>query len=302
MKTTFGLSNLSRELHNTVVVIGVFDGLHRGHRYLINKAAAAAKKLHASAVCITFDPHPKGEPYLISLKHRLRLIEAMGIDYCVVITFNTRFAAMPAESFVKDILVKRFHPQAVFVGSQFRFGYRAQGDAALLASLGEDYGFKGVGIKELHISGQKASSRHIRDLIRTGKLSQAKKLLGRDVSVLGTVIRGKQRGRILGYPTANINPHHEVLPQEGVYAVKVMYKCKVYKGVCNIGYRPTFGSSDENKTVEVHMCAFSKEIYGEDIEINFIRKIRDEKKFSSSEALRLQIKKDQQKALQYLSS
>lgn len=301
MKTIYGLSNLRRGLHNTVVVVGVFDGLHRGHRYLISKATAAAKKLQSSAVCITFNPHPKGEPYLISLKHRLKLIEAMGIDYCLVITFNTRFAAMPAESFIKYILVKRFHPRAVFVGSQFHFGYRARGDAALLVSLGEECGFKAVPVEELHILGQKASSRHIRNLIRTGKLAQAKKLLGRPVSVLGTVIRGKQRGRMLGYPTANINPHHEVLPKEGVYAVKAIYKNREYNGLCNIGRRPTFGDVDENKTIEVHLFGFSKKIYGQDIEIQFIRKIRDEKKFSSCEALRLQIKKDQQKALQYLS-
>lgn len=302
MQTIFGLSNLRKEFKDSVVVIGVFDGMHRGHRYLIKKAVLAARRLHKNSVCITFDPHPKGEPYLISLKHRLKFIKALGIQHCLVIRFNEKFAEITPELFVKDILAKWFHPQSLFVGRKFRFGYRAKGDVNVLTSLGEDFGFKVEPVKELKIAGKKASSRGIRNLIRAGKLAEARKPLGRNVSVLGTVIKGAQRGRILGYPTANINPHHEVLPKEGVYAVEVVCHNREYKGVCNIGHRPTFTSGDDDKTVEVHIFDFHKNIYGEDIEIQFIRRIRDEKKFPSKASLALQIKKDRQKALQYLSS
>lgn len=300
MKTIYGLSKVPRKFKGAVVAIGVFDGVHRGHRYLIKKAITAAKRLRKKAVCITFHPHPKDQPYLISLAHRLKLIEALGIECCIVIRFNKHFARILASDFIKDSLAARLRPYFIFVGENFHFGYRAQGDVALLKKQGMHYGFKVSAVKELNVGGKKASSKSLRAFIQEGKLRQAEKLLGRKVSVLGTVIQGQRRGRILGYPTANINPHHEVLPKEGVYAIKVTYDKKEYKGLCNIGRRPTFDSIDKVKTIEVHLFYFYKDIYGEDIEIAFIHKIRSEKKFPSSTSLIFQIKKDQQKALRFL--
>ena len=301
MKTIFGPSKLKKPLADTVVVIGVFDGLHQGHRYLIHKAVATAQKLKVKSVCVTFHPHPQGQPYLISLKHRLKLIAGLGIDYCVVIPFNKKFAHRKPESFVEDILVKLFHPVYIFIGKHFRFGYKAGGDVRLLASVGHQYGFKVSPVQELTICGRKASSQRIRMLISSGRLLQAEKILGRRVSVLGTVIKGSHRGRVLGYPTANINPHHEVLPKEGIYAVMVVYKSKEYKGLCYIGRRPTFSVSEEAKTIEAHLFDFNKNIYGQDLEIQFIHKIRSERKFSSSISLISQIKKDQLVARQLLA-
>lgn len=318
MKTIFGLSNLKEKFKDTIVLIGVFDGMHRGHRYLIEKSVRTARALHKKTAAITFHPHPKGQPYLISLKHRLKVIEELGVNVCLVIRFSQQFAKSPPESFIRDTLVKFFHPLYVFVGDNFRFGYRAQGDAALLKRLGKLLGFQVRPVRELGAGRKKISSKRIRSLIRAGSLKKAEELLGRRVSVLGTVIKGESRGRILGYPTANIDPHHEVLPKPGVYAVKVLYKEKEYNGICNIGRRPTFtppflrggnsyakeragfSSQEEPLNIEVHLFNFRKDIYGEDMEIQFIRKIRNEKKFPSPSSLASQLKKDSHTALQIL--
>lgn len=296
MKTIFGLSNIRERLENTVVVIGVFDGLHRGHRYLMRKAIALAKDSGRTSVCVTFHPHPQGEPYLISLKHRIKLIAELGFDYCLVISFNSGFRAVSARGFVEDILVRFFKPWRVLVGEDFRFGYKAKGDIKLLEGLGRELGFTLNPVRKLRVAKRIISSKGIRSLIRSARLKEAEAFLGRRVSVLGTVIHGAKWGRVLGYPTANINPHHEVLPKEGVYAVRVLYKDKEYGGLCNIGRRPTFNLKDEDRVIEAHLFDFKKNIYGEDLEIQFIRKIREEKKFHLICLLSQQIQKDSRKA------
>lgn len=300
MKTISSLSKPHPAFKDTVVAIGVFDGMHRGHQFLVKKAQSFALSRSKESVCVTFHPHPQKQPYLISLKHRLRLIEGLGIDYCLVIPFTRRLARIRAEDFVKDVLVKSFQPSAIFIGDDFRFGYKAKGDVELLKTLGRKLGFKVYALRKLRAAGRIISSRRIRGLVRSGNLKDAEIFLGRRVSVLGTVIAGAKRGRVLGYPTANINPHHEVLPKEGVYAVKVRYKDKAYNGLCNIGRRPTFNSEDDDRTIEVHLFDFHKDIYAEDVEIDFIRKIREERRFPSASALSVQIKKDSQKALSIL--
>lgn len=301
MKTIFGPRKLRGSFEKTVVLIGVFDGLHRGHRYLIRKAVSLSRALNKKSVCVTFHPHPKKQPCLISLNHRLKLIEELGVDYCLVIKFNRRFSLVTAQDFVKDILVKFFHPEFIFIGENFRFGYQARGTVEVLKALSKTFGFKVRAIKELSARDKKISSRSIRHLIKAGELKEAQRLLGRRVSVLGTVISGAKRGRGLGYPTANINPHHEVLPASGVYAVKIFYREKEYRGICNIGTRPTF-SPEDNQTIEAHLFNFKKNIYGQDLEIQFIRKIRDEKKFPGHSSLVEQIKKDHRKALRILKN
>ena len=196
--------------------------------------------------------------------------------------------------------MKFFHPEFIFIGENFRFGYQARGTVEVLKVLSGIFGFKVRAIKELSAEDKKISSRAIRHLIKAGELKEAQRLLGRRVSVLGTVISGAKRGRGLGYPTANINPHHEVLPASGVYAVKIFYREKEYRGICNIGTRPTFDNPEDNQTIEAHLFNFKKNIYGQDLEIQFIRKIRDEKKFPGHSSLVVQIKKDHHKALRIL--
>jgi riboflavin kinase/FMN adenylyltransferase len=300
MRTTFGLVNLRQKLKGTVVVIGVFDGLHLGHRYLIQKALTYSQKAHKKLVCITFHPHPQGEPYLISLRHRLRLIESLGVKRCAVINFTKKFSRLSAEKFIKDIIVELFCPVRIFVGEGFRFGYRAQGTIGLLKRFEKEYGYTVMAVKELKVHKHKISSYMIRAFIKEGRLKEAQGLLGRRISVLGTVIKGFKRGRIVGYPTANINPHHEVLPKAGVYAVKVLYNKRNYSGLCNIGARPTFVRVSALQTIEVHIFGFKKNIYGEDIEIQFVSKIRDEERFPSIRSLSGQIRKDSKKAIAIL--
>lgn len=316
MKTIFGPHKLKERFKKTVVLVGVFDGLHRGHRYLIQKAVSLSRALNKKSVCVTFHPHPKKQPCLISLTHRLKLIEALGVDYCLVIKFTRNFSQVKAEDFVKDILVKFFHPEFIFIGENFRFGSQARGTVEVLKSLSKTFGFKVQAVKELSAADfssdkrgrQKISSRGIRHLIKSGELKDARRLLGRRVSVLGTVISGAKRGRSLGYPTANINPHHEVLPANGVYAVKIFYREKEYRGICNIGKRPTFNNpelvqlrlSQDTQTIEVHLFNFKKNIYGQDLEIQFIKKIRAEKKFPDCSSLAAQIQKDHHQALRIL--
>ncbi len=304
MKTISGLANFKFKsgLQKTVVVIGVFDGLHRGHQYLVSKAVSMARRLRRKSICLTFHPHPRGVPYLISLKHRLKLIESAGIDYTLVAHFTKEFARISAKDFIDRIIGAMLSASYVFVGRNFRFGHNMKGNVSLLKHYGERMGFKVVPVKELKVSGLIASSNTIRSLIKMGNLVKAEKLLGRKVSVLGTVIPGLKRGRILGHPTANINPHHEVLPRSGVYAVKIFLDDKVYSGICNIGRRPTFSKPPDEQTVEAHIFDFKKDIYGQDLEIQFILEIRGEKKFPSSAHLSGQIRKDEKKALKILSS
>ncbi len=300
MKTTFGLAKIRRKVKGAVVVIGVFDGLHLGHRYLIQKAHASARAARRKLVCVTFHPHPQGEPYLISLAHRLRLIEAQGVRQCAVIHFSKQFSRIPAEEFIKDIIVKLFSPVKIFVGEGFRFGCKAQGDINTLKRFEKEYGYAAMPVKELKVRGRKISSKAIRAFIKKGRLKEARELLGRRASILGTVIKGFKRGRIVGYPTANINPHHEVLPRTGVYAVKVLYNKKKYNGLCNIGTRPTFVSRRADQAIEVHIFGFKKDTYGNDIEIQFVERIRDEKKFPSMRYLSAQISQDSKEALSIL--
>jgi len=283
----------------SVVAIGVFDGVHKAHRRIITSAIRLARQRKTKALVLTFWPHPQGQASLISLAHRLRLIEELKADICVVIRFDRRFAGMSAEDFVKNILVKRLNAGVVFIGENFRFARNAEGDVRLLEKLSRLYGFVVRPFKVFKTGRAVISSTLIRRLITSGKLKAAQRILMRPVSVLGTVIKGASLGGKLGFPTANIDPHHEVLPAAGIYAVKVVVDKHNYAGVCYIGRRPTF--SRNKQSIEAHVFNFKKNIYGQDLEIQFLRKIRGEKKFAHPQALIKQIKKDIIKVKAFLS-
>jgi riboflavin kinase / FMN adenylyltransferase len=284
----------------SVVAIGVFDGVHKAHRRIISAAIKSARLRKARSVVLTFWPHPQGQASLNSLEHRLRLIKELGVDICVVIRFTRRFSAISAIDFVKCILVNRLKAEAVFIGENFRFGKNAEGDVQLLRKLSRLYDFQVRSFGVLKTGQSAISSTLIRKLISSGELHSAEKILMRPVSVLGTVIKGASLATQLGFPTANISAHHEVLPPAGIYAVQVSFDKQNYPGVCYIGKRPTF--SGNKQSIEVHIFDFKKNIYGIDLEIRFIRRIRKEKKFSGSLALIKQIKKDIIEARNILSS
>lgn len=284
----------------TVATIGIFDGVHRGHKKILRLLKARAKAKKAQSCVITFDPHPlkilhprKTPPMLISTKHKLNLLAAEGINITVLIDFSKDFADIDPLTFVRAVLVDIVNVKELLVGENFSFGKNRRGNVRSLKRLGRMFGFKVRVIPPLRRGGRIISSTLIRRLIMSGKLNEAKRLLGRDVSILGTVTKGTRRGRILGFPTANLDLHHEAIPPSSVYIVKVKLANKTYRGIVNIGFRPTFDARGEKEpTVEVHVFNFHKSIYGKDIEVIFLKRIRSERKFKNRKHLLSRIEKD----------
>lgn len=285
-----------RKFKKPVLAIGVFDGVHRGHVKILRAVVAKARRIGGTSMAMTFWPHPQEEGHLYSLRHRLELVSGCGIDACVVIDFNKKFARISARDFVKNILVEKIRPSYVYVGRNFNFGRGGYGGLATLQALSKIYKFGLRAFAVLKINGRPVSSTHIRALIHKGRLKAAALLLGRPVSILGTVTRGCSIGRRLGFPTANIDPHHEVIPPPGVYAVRAIVDGKNYHGVCNIGRRPTFSSGrcrhTRKESIEAYIFDFHKNIYHKYFKIRFIKKLRNERKFSSSARLAAQIQRD----------
>jgi riboflavin kinase/FMN adenylyltransferase len=305
MRLLRGLGRLRLPEGGSITTIGVFDGVHLAHARIIGGAVKRARALGLKSVVITFDPHPArvlggaaGVPSLISLEHRIRLIGALGPDYIVVARFTRSFAALKPEAFASRVLVSKAGAREVYIGDNFYFGRGASAGPASLEKIGRRLGFRVHIVPAVRIGSRRVSSSAIRALVRSGRLAEASRLLGRPVSVYGTVARGARIARELGYPTANINPHHEVTPPSGVYAVCANRAGRIYKGILNIGTRPTFyAPRDREPAIEVHMFGFRRKIYGEDIEVSFIKKIRDERRFRSARDLVRQIHKDERRAL-----
>jgi riboflavin kinase/FMN adenylyltransferase len=273
------------------MALGVFDGVHRGHRVILKSAAEKARRIKGTSVVMTFWPHPQKEESLYSLRHRLKLISEFGIDICIVVGFNKRFSRITAAEFVRDILAKRIGAKFIFIGENFTFGFQGKGNASVFKAFAKEFNFKLKIFPAVRINGSIISSTGIRRLIKAGKLAQAQKLLTRPVSILGTVIKGSSLARKLGIPTANINPHHEVLPPPGVYAVRFIYRQKQFFGVCSIGNKPTLGRNPI-QYIEVHIFKFKKNIYGAYLIIEFMKFLRKQKKFASLQSLVKQIQKD----------
>lgn len=306
MKVIYGINKI-RRFKRPVVALGVFDGVHRGHRDILKAAVKEAQHIGGTSIVLTFWPHPQKEESLYSLQHRLRLIEGLGIDVCIVVKFNQKFAQILAEDFVKKILVKKLKAHYVFIGKNFRFGKKAAGDFRTLKKFSRIYNFRLRLFNVLKINNRAISSTHIRTLIKQGDIKSARKLLTRPVSILGTVIKGSSLARRLGFPTANIDPHHEVIPPSGVYAVKIIFHQRQLKGVCYIGTKPTFNTqyaihnTQYEKHIEIHIFNFKQNLYSKYLEIQFEKRIREEKQFSSIGALAKQIKKDIFKAKRLFS-
>lgn len=306
MKIIRGIKHLKIK-EPTALTIGIFDGIHKGHKKILKQLKKRAKAMKGKSCVLTFDPHPtkilhphKTPPMLISTKHKLNLLAAEGIDITVLINFTKDFAAANPPYFAREILAKKMSAAEILVGKNFLFGKNRSGDVKKLKKLGKRFGFKVHSISPLKAGKDIISSTLIRKLVMSGKLKKAKRLLGKDVAILGTVTKGARRGRLLGYPTANLNLHHEAIPPSGVYIVKVRLENKEYPGVLNIGFRPTFHTGGREVTVEVHIFGFNKSIYGKDIEVIFLKRIRREYKFKNKEHLLSRINKDASMAKKYL--
>ncbi len=318
MKIITDLRQLNSPFRRPVAAtIGIFDGVHLGHQRCLKIVRERAKRIGGISVVVTFDPHPRrvlgligAPPLLVSLKHRLALIENAGIDVTCVLNFNEAFSRHDPESFVRNIIVGKLHAVYVIIGSGFRFGNDQSGDIKFLERIGKRYGFGVKAVPLVRAGGRPVSSTRIRDSIIHGRLKEAALLLGRPVSILGTVIKGAGIGRRLGYPTANINPHHEAIPPCGVYAVYAVLGGKKHKGILNIGFRPTFNRikkrvlartqtgqpGDRVPSIEVHILGLNKSIYGREIEVQFMKRLRDEMRFKNKEKLISQIRIDERDA------
>ncbi|MFH1853833.1 MAG: bifunctional riboflavin kinase/FAD synthetase [Candidatus Omnitrophota bacterium] len=286
------------KIKRVVAAIGVFDGVHQGHQKILKKAVGIASRTYMKSLAVTFHPHPREVlnpnlriPLLTSTAHKNKLIEKMGIDLLLDLKFTKSLAKMDAEDFVIKILVNSLNIKGLVVGKNFLFGRKGRGDFKLLKSMGMKYGFRLFGVRPLKVKGASVSSTKIRKAIEKGDLRSASLMLGRPVSILGTVVSGRKIGRKLGFPTANINPRHEAIPPDGVYAVDALICGKRYKAILNIGIRPTFNIKRE-PTIELYIFKFSKNIYRNNVEIIFKYKVRNERKFRSVELLKKQIKKD----------
>ncbi|MDD5422960.1 MAG: bifunctional riboflavin kinase/FAD synthetase [Candidatus Omnitrophica bacterium] len=300
MKIIYGLNNIEKPPRGSVATIGVFDGVHIGHKKIIDMAVSRARASGLKSIVLTFDPHPAkvlyprpNVPSLISLDHRMRLIAERGVDISVVLKFTRHFSGLSPEKFLKDVLAGRLGVKYIYAGENFYFGKGAKAGTGKLKNMALSLGVKVIEVRPVMVMGRIASSSLARDLILKGDLAGASRILGRPVSVLGTVVSGSRIARALGYPTANVNPHHEAVPPAGVYAVTVRLGRKTYRGVLNIGVRPTFyGSRDEETAIEAHIFGFTGNIYGRDLEISFVKKIRDELKFSDRGELMRRIRQD----------
>jgi len=298
MQVILNLNEIKKPLTNPVLTIGNFDGVHKGHLALFDKVKERAKAIAGQSVVMTFEPHPlkimrpaDGPQLITHTGQKLELIEKAGIDVIVCVSFDREFAAIPARDFVNSILVKKIGIKEIVVGYDYTFGHNREGDINLLREIGNDFGFVVHLVGPIEIDHTLVSSTSIRRLVQEGRLEEARVLLGRDFEVQGTVVKGQNRGgRLLGFPTANLNPHGELLPKRGVYAVKLLIDDVFYKGVTNVGYNPTFG--DTGLTVETHVLDYSGELMGKTIKVHFIKRLRDEKTFKTLEELSEQIAQD----------
>ena len=285
-----------------VLAAGVFDGVHLGHQAVLRAARDSAMIAGGTAVALTFDPHPskilrphQAARLLTSTRHKIRLIGEFGIPAVLVIPFDQSFAAVEAEDFLRQLCSAGRNIVRICVGKGWRFGRARRGDAGLLRHLGPELGFETTEVEPVQCDGITVSSTLIRQAVESGDLEAARRFLGRNYSVLGTVIPGDGLGKTLGFPTANLAAHNEQFPLDGVYAVRVSLGTRVVSGVANIGTRPTVKSSGE-RLLEVHLPGFFGDLYGQDIEAEFLRFLRPEKKFSDTAALRAQIALDVESA------
>lgn len=309
METYRTFEDLAKHSQNVCLAIGVFDGVHLGHQRVIGQARDDARRLGGTSVALTFDPHPmrvlrpEQAPLLLtSTEHKRQLIERLGVDACLLLTFDKEFSLTPPEQFIELVARKTNQLQVICVGTRFRFGHDRAGDVRLIENLAPAHGYIAREIEPVTVNGEIISSTAVRQHVLAGNLDSAAGMLGRSFSILGTVEKGDHLGHRIGYPTANLNPHNEVMPPNGVYAVRAVIGKETFGGVVNIGVRPTIEQRPHRRVLEAHIFDFHRDIYGTDVEVSFIKKLRDEKKFESVDALKAQIANDALAARAILSS
>lgn len=294
---------------NPVITIGSFDGVHKGHQEVIKQLNEIAKQQMGESVIFTFSPHPvkvlkpdQDFVLLSTIEEKLELFKKYGIDHVILFPFTKELSQKSHTEFVKEILVDKLKLNSLLVGYDNTVGKNKEGNFEQLVALGKQYNFNVIQQTEVKIDQGDLSSTNIRKLLTIGKLFEAAKLLGYPYILSGTVVHGQQIGNKLGFPTANLLPaENKFIPGNGVYAILINYKGTTYKGMMNIGIRPTIEDYANKPVIEAHLFNFTGNLYGKFIKISVIRKLRDEHKFNSVDALRAQLKKDKIFALETLN-
>ncbi|HJX97781.1 MAG TPA: bifunctional riboflavin kinase/FAD synthetase [Chthoniobacterales bacterium] len=285
------------------LAIGVFDGVHRGHQAVISTSAEHARGANGTPVVVTFVPHPEKvlrperAPHLLTAtQHKIALIRELGVENLLIIHFDKEFAGTEPEHFV-DALVNHSNPlREICVGHEWSFGKNRRGNLDLLKKLGGKFNFDVVGIPPVKIKDAVVSSTAIRQAIEKGDFARATEMLGREYTILGTVIHGDSLGKKIGFPTANLSAHNEQFPPNGVYAAVARLTDGMHRGVINLGVRPTISDGKSERVLEIHLFDFDRDIYGRDVEVRFLKFLRPEKKFDNLDALVQQIRRDVEQA------
>jgi riboflavin kinase/FMN adenylyltransferase len=309
MEILRSISELDQLRGPLFLAIGVFDGVHLGHQAVISTSTRHAHSADGTPVVVTFDPHPakvlrpNDAPHLLTATHhKIALIRSLGTGHLLVIKFDKQFAATSPENFTEQ-LVRNSNPlREICVGHEWSFGKDRAGNLDLLKKLGARFNFDVVGIPPVKTNGAVVSSTAIRQAVEAGNLTKAAEMLGREYTILGTVTGGEKLGKKIGFPTANLSAHSEQFPPNGVYFAEAWLERVLLHGVVNLGYRPTVSSGESERILEIHLLDFDRDIYGEDLEIRFVRYLRPEKKFENVDALIRQINADVQKAREFCAA
>ncbi|MGC8783058.1 MAG: bifunctional riboflavin kinase/FAD synthetase [Armatimonadota bacterium] len=298
----------SLSLRASVVTIGSFDGVHRGHQAIIRVAIQRAQELHIPAVAVTFDRHPQeaiqpenAPPYLTTLTSRLRLLLGTGVQDVLVLRFDHDFSALHPEAFLRSVLQRRLNARRIVVGRDFRFGHRRMGSVDYLQEVQARFGFEVEDVPDVLYRGERISSSRIRQALLDGEVQEASAMLGRAYVLEGVVVRGQQLGRKLGYPTVNLNLRApQLVPKDGIYAGKLLHPRtgNSYTAAISIGVRPTVDGT--KRTIEAYLLGFSGSLYGEEVHLAFFYRLRDERKFESLQSLKAQMDKDVQQVAELM--
>jgi riboflavin kinase / FMN adenylyltransferase len=304
MQILRSIPELSRLPGPVFLAIGVFDGVHRGHQAVISTSAEHARSANGTPVVVTFDPHPmkvlrpREAPHLLTAtQHKIKLIRDLGVQHLLVIKFDKAFAATAPEDFVHQLVMHSKPLREICVGHEWSFGKDRRGNLALLRKLGAQFDFQVIGIPAVTLgNGEPVSSTAIRHAVETGDLAKAAEMLGRQYTILGTVVRGERLGKKIGFPTANLSAHSEQFPPNGVYFAQATLDGTIYHGVVNLGYRPTVSGDKSERVLEIYLLDFHHDIYGKDIEVRFVQYLRPEQRFENLDALVRQIELDVEQA------
>lgn len=303
METLRSIAELEQLRGPLFLAIGVFDGVHLGHQAVISTSAQHAKAVGGTPVVVTFDPHPmkvlrpNDAPHLLTAtQHKISLIRNLGVEHLLVLTFDRKFAETAPEKFVEQLAAHSKPLREICVGHEWSFGKNRAGNLDLLKKLGAGLDFEVVGIRPVAVDGEVVSSTAIRKAIEAGDFARAAKMLGREYTILGTVVHGDSLGKTIGYPTANLSAHSEQFPPNGVYFAQAKIDNESHHGLVNVGIRPTVSDGKSGRILEIYLLDFDREIYGQDVEVLFRQYLRPEQKFEDVEALRSQIAADVRKA------